>query len=61
MAGEKTEKATPKRRKDERKKGNNVFVSKDVTALISILTVFYSVKLLFPECTESQGIYAALS
>ena len=47
MAGEKTEKATPKRRKDERKKGN-VFVSKDVTALISILTVFYSVKLLFP-------------
>lgn len=47
MAGEKTENATPKKRKDERKKGN-VFVSKDVSALISILTIFYSAKLLFP-------------
>lgn len=48
MAGDsKTEKATPKRRKDERKKGN-VFTSKDITALISILGIFYSMKLLFP-------------
>lgn len=53
MAGEKTETATPKKRKDERKKGN-VFVSKDVSALISILTIFYSAKLLFP------GIYRQL-
>lgn len=48
MAGDsKTEKATPKKRKDERKKGN-VFTSKDLTALVSILGVFYSLKLLFP-------------
>lgn len=48
MAGDsKTEKATPKKRKDERKKGN-IFTSKDLTALISILGVFYSLKMLFP-------------
>ena len=31
-AGEKTEKATPKRRRDERKKGN-VLMSRDVVAV----------------------------
>jgi len=52
LAGEsKTEKATSKKRKDERKKGN-IFVSKDVIALMSILGVFYSVKLLFPSMYE---------
>lgn len=36
---QKTEKATPKKRRDERKKGN-VFVSKDVTNIVSILGMF---------------------
>lgn len=46
-SGSKTEKATPKRRKDERKKGN-AFSSKDVVNVMSILVVFYSMKLMFP-------------
>ncbi|MGB5824026.1 MAG: flagellar biosynthesis protein FlhB [Proteocatella sp.] len=54
LAGDsKTEKATSKRRKDERKKGN-IFVSKDVIALMSILGVFYYVKLLFPGMYETM-------
>jgi flagellar biosynthetic protein FlhB len=41
MAGEKTEKATPKKRKDARKEGN-VFKSIDVNNSISIFaSVFY--------------------
>lgn len=47
MAGEKTEKATGKRRKDERKKGN-VFTSKDITTIFSIIIVFFSLKVLMP-------------
>lgn len=47
MAGEKTEKATPKRRKDERKKGN-VPQSRDVTNVLSMLIVFSVLKLIFP-------------
>ncbi|WMJ24233.1 flagellar biosynthesis protein FlhB [Paludicola sp. MB14-C6] len=43
----KTEKATPKKRKDERKKGN-VFQSKDITTVVSIICIFYGIKLLFP-------------
>ena len=39
MAAEKTEKATPKRRDDERKKGN-IFVSKDITTLVLIIVSF---------------------
>lgn len=46
-AGSKTEKATPKRRKDERKKGN-VFQSKDVVNAFSVLVVFLVLKLIFP-------------
>ena len=38
-AGEKTEQATPKRRRDERKKGN-VFSSKDLVSAFFILAVF---------------------
>ena len=44
MAGEKTEKATPKKRKDERKKGN-VFVSKDAVTAVSLITSFYGLKI----------------
>lgn len=47
MAGEKTEKATPKRKKDEREKGN-VFLSKDAITAISLLALFLSLKVLMP-------------
>ncbi len=43
--GDKTEQATPKRRKDERKKGN-VVSSNDVTAVATLAVVFYAVKFL---------------
>lgn len=45
--GSKTEKATPKKRKDERKKGN-VFSSKDINTVVSLLFVFYTIKIMFP-------------
>ena len=48
MAGDsKTEKATPKKRKDERKKGH-VAVSKDVVMVASLLGIFMMLKMLFP-------------
>lgn len=43
----KTEKATPKKRRDERKEGH-VFSSKDVIAVASLLGTFYGLKFLFP-------------
>ncbi len=43
----KTEKATPKKRRDERKKGN-IFVSKDVVIVASLLGMFFVLKLLLP-------------
>lgn len=57
MAGggeEKTEKATPKKRRDERKQGH-VPISKDVVAVAFILGAFISLRLLF------SGIYANTS
>ena len=53
MAGEKTEKATPKKRREQRKEGN-VATSKDVVGVASILGIFYCLQALFP------GIYRAL-
>lgn len=47
MPGEKTEKASPKKRKDERKKGN-IFQSKDVVTAASVLIIFSVLKLVFP-------------
>lgn len=47
MPGEKTEKATPKRRQDERKKGN-VFQSKEIVTVSSMIALFFVVKLLGP-------------
>lgn len=47
MAGEKTEKATPKRKSDERKKGN-IFKSTEVVAVFSLLIIFYSFQALAP-------------
>lgn len=46
-ADEKTEKATPKRRRDERKKGN-IFQSHDLTSVLSLLVIFNALKLLAP-------------
>jgi flagellar biosynthesis protein FlhB len=43
----KTEKATPKKRKDERKKGN-IFQSADVVSSVSILAVFVMLRITFP-------------
>ena len=47
MAGEKTEKATPKKRKDERKKGN-VFLSRDAVTAVSLIASFYGLKIFAP-------------
>lgn len=44
---EKTEKATPKKRRDQRKKGN-VATSKDVISVASLVGCFYCLQLLFP-------------
>lgn len=41
---EKTEQATPKKREDERKKGN-VFTSKDITTVVSLIISFYAISL----------------
>ena len=43
MPGEKTEKASPKRRQDERKKGN-IFQSKDITTLVGLVVSFFTLR-----------------
>lgn len=53
MAGEKTEKATPKRKEDERKKGN-IFQSKELVTVFSLVIVFYSLKWLGPYAMNSM-------
>jgi flagellar biosynthetic protein FlhB len=53
MAGEKTEKATPKKRKDERKKGN-VFLSKDAVTAVSLIASFYALKMFAPTIFQSS-------
>lgn len=47
MAGEKTEKATPKRKQDERKKGN-IFQSNEVIMVGGLLVTFFSLEFLGP-------------
>ncbi len=47
MPGEKTEKATAKRKKDERKKGN-VFMSREIVTVSTLLVAFFSFRLLMP-------------
>ena len=49
--GEKTEKATSKKRKDERKKGN-IATSKDVVTVASVLVIFFALRLWFPVIVE---------
>ena len=60
----KTEKATPKKRRDERKEGH-VFSSKDVIVVVSLLGTFYGLKLLFPiiyqEVRETMVYYLSNS
>jgi len=47
VPGEKTEKATPKRKKDERKKGN-IFLSQEVVTAFTLLATFYVLKMMMP-------------
>ena len=55
MSGqEKTEKATPKRRQDERKKGN-IFQSKDLVTVASIAVSFYVLKFWMPYIYRFTG------
>jgi len=42
-----TEKATPKKRRDERKKGN-IFQSKDIINVVSVLIIFFTLRLCLP-------------
>ncbi len=51
--GSKTEKATPKKRRDERKKGN-VFLSKDVVSVVTLAVSFFTFLMLAH--TIAQGI-----
>ena len=55
MAGEKTEKATPKRKQDERKKGN-VLQSKEVVTIFSLLVTFFTLKTLAPLIVEQLSL-----
>ncbi len=49
--GEKTEKATPKKRRDERKKGN-VLMSKDVIAVATLFASVFMIKIWFPNIIQ---------
>lgn len=55
-SGERTEKATAKKRRDERKKGH-VLTSKDITTVVSIFVVFSVIRLLFPFIYEQISLY----
>lgn len=44
MSSEKTEKATPKRREDERKKGN-IFQGKDIVIAVNLIAMFSALKI----------------
>lgn len=52
LASEKSEKATPKRRSDERKKGN-IFQSKDAVSVVVLLATFYALQFYFPNILNS--------
>ncbi len=57
--GNKTEKATPKKRRDERKKGN-VFMSRDAVAVASLLGTFITLWLLTSAFAQQLGGFMAL-
>lgn len=52
----KTEKATPKKRRDERKEGH-VPLSKDIVIVVSLLGSFYALKLFFPFIIETVELF----
>ena len=55
--GEKTEKASPKKREDERKKGN-IFMSKDITTVISLVASFFIISLFVGGISDQiQNLY----
>ncbi len=54
MPGEKTEKATPKRKQDERKKGN-VFQSNELVVVCSLFAQFFLLKLLASFNVDTLG------
>ncbi len=58
MAGEeKTEKATPKKRRDQRKKGN-VLQSKEIVTAVSVLGIFTAMRLLIGLITKAVLAYS---
>ena len=56
--GEKTEKATPKKRRDERKKGH-VMMSKDVVAVASLVGSVLVLRVTFSSAAEQIGLFMA--
>ena len=52
-AGEKTEKATPKKRREQRREGN-VATSKDVIVVVSLLGCFFFLQMYFPVIYKSM-------
>ena len=54
--GEKTEKATPKKRRDERKKGH-VFLSKDAVAVASLVGSVLMLRITFSSSAEAIGSF----
>ena len=55
----KTEKATPKKRRDERKKGHIVF-SNDAVSVVVLLACFWTIKLLGPSAAEELASFFRL-
>ena len=54
--GEKTEKATPKKRNDERKKGN-VFMSRDAVSVATLIGSFSVLWLTLPNFSRELGSF----
>jgi len=52
LAGEKTEKASQKRKQDERKKGN-IFLSQEVITIFTLLVTFYTLKFMMKFIVET--------
>ncbi len=53
MAGEKTEKATPKRKGEEREKGN-VLLSQEIVTVFTLIATFYAVKFMMPYMVQTM-------
>ncbi len=58
MAGadSKTEKATPKKRRDERKKGN-IFLSRDIVVVATLLAGFAIIRVVFPMIYQNAAAF----